>query len=1820
MYDSITEENASQQAVTMTYPGADNALTPAQLYEYEQRLRDTGEFTEEDIKKYLERAQMSMEDIIRKEAADRNAIRRANDDNYDSTIKEIRDALQEFASTPEERLEKYAADKEKSKPRNSVDVDTEGTQLTEEQAEYFKDSKIRDENGNLRVMYHGTQNQFTVFDFSQGGKNGTAEGFGIYLTDNPEVSKSYGDRIIKGYANITKPAYSDRRTIKKSELSKLIRETVSQEAKELAEDYDGDLRAAEKDTWISNYVDTYNQSFSSAISEVTDSIMRMNDNDMDIIQEVMAGMAIRDYSDAVEFYDVLTRVTGYDGIVTNWTSSENGSKSLIALAFRSNQIKNVDNLNPSEDPDIRYSKEIADLRRAVNVSDSTDFTDIIGTAADDVAFGQAASILEQGSELLKGQQVDQQLMRRIARNATRKYGSTYDINQFADNIARVFAYAQNYEVSNQEDLTRIMQEVALPVIEQAKSKDIDDVRKDVRRKMAAYKLDLTDNQRKEVMSAFGSYVAYKNAMKKLGVTISANGSDMDQSWGEMASRLPGILDEFVSEGDQPIVLYDTLSNLQKKVVSNGFGMNNEEAATDLALEIMAAYYEEAGRQQGGNAKQAAALKEQMKRTSELAAQYRRDIQKEYDQKYKEKFSRLKQHYSEEQADKLAKITATNSTEAERRLDAYKAREQKDKIKKDLQKLTTMAEHPNKKKHVPAVAMDAVLDLISAIDFVGPNITRNSNGQYEARVLTPGVNGDRSFQTYVADSYMEVMNKYQEALASGGGSKEQRKWNNSLERIASLYAESAKSYGNGDHIDDFQMTLALKKDLGEALRRVIDKNQGRTSLRSLDSDDLKVIDRVVNNIYTAINNINKSYSMPEEISALGDELIKHGQEAGYDKDRFKFSKTILSFMNDNITPDTFFHALGRTGDKIYKEVMHAQNMKTAFEREDRAFMDGLFKKYGKKNIQKWADDMKTILYEDGTMHLTMGQAMSLLEIVQRPDAQSHLYEGFKAGMIKMNGKEHYDNNAHVLTRQMIRDITNKLTPEQKAISNELQQYMATTGAKRGNERTQQMFGYEMFGDPHYFPMNTDKTTIQTNVQNSSEEGAINGILNAGITKEVQENAHNPLILDNIFDVFLDHMNQINTYAAYAGIIQDINRINNYKQTDSYEKDGEKHGSRSTVKQALKRLFNENDGERYLVQYLKDTNQREMSTKTGAGRIAELSKNFKSASTLGNLRVVIQQPTAWFRAGVMIDPQYMAAGLLPNKAADKMQEESSQISWVKSNGNIDGLSINSQRANVLGLQTRVEKINNAMGWLAGKADDVTWNRLYRAVYAEQKAKYKGDLNSEEFRNKVNDRFDELVSRTQVVDGTLMRSQMMRSTDRLNQSFSAFMAEPTKTFNMFARAYIDAAQEYRKTKKISVNTGKMAARLVTVHLIQLAANAFAQSIADAERDDDEEKDFLTKFLEHFGINANDDAPLSEKALTFAEGNFAEGLNVLVQIPVLSQLNDDFIWPIIKQAIWGESTYTTGTTINEFQGITAVYNALKATVFKSPNSKITPYGQLYKAVNAMSMISGIPASAVMREVVSAWNTVNDLWGGENILKNQPTSKQLSQPVFSSIDDGSDFKAAIEKAAKKGAKYESIENNITEQYKQQYIDLMSQGKTDEASKLENRLMMIYDYLNEREGQKPSSKKRVQKWYTDWLKDNGVESVELTGGTENSGSRMTNMTNVESMDVPISEEPANIWGNAYVTRQPRGTSYWTNGTLDWEKEHHTNAARMIQETFAHGYDPSQPYENDFRRNSEWHMKQINKRNYARKKTYGSGGGNAQITGRQTWLDWFIQGW
>ena len=284
----------------------------------------------------------------------------------------------------------------------SRSFDSAGRNLTEDQAEYFKDSKVRDDDGNLMPVYHGTDADFNIFDTSvNGGKNGTAEGFGIYLTNDEEVSKHYGGRIIEGYANITRPATSWQKTIKQPELAKLIQKTCEMEADRMAANDGYDDRAqALRDTWISNYVYTPEYStINGAYNAVAREILKANDNDMDIIREVIVGQGIRDYEGAMQFYnEALTPTTGIDGFWTKWSDAEGNETADVMLAFNSNQVKNLDNLTPTTNPDIRFSRKLAEDGTQLEIAD---FLMQTQNMDEDVANENATQISSLGSIVVK---------------------------------------------------------------------------------------------------------------------------------------------------------------------------------------------------------------------------------------------------------------------------------------------------------------------------------------------------------------------------------------------------------------------------------------------------------------------------------------------------------------------------------------------------------------------------------------------------------------------------------------------------------------------------------------------------------------------------------------------------------------------------------------------------------------------------------------------------------------------------------------------------------------------------------------------------------------------------------------------------------------------------------------------------------------------------------------------------------------------------------------------------------------------------------------------------------------------------------------------------------------------------------------------------------------------------------------------------------------------------------------------------------------------------------------------------------------------------
>ena len=112
------------------------------------------------------------------------------------------------ASTSETRSGKVSSTNSISNLNKNVKfsfkVDSEGKELSKQQQEYFKDSKVRDEEGRLLVVYHGTDTDFTVIDRTKARANMDIQGsfFSPWEID----AKGYGEKVGAYYLNIINPA------------------------------------------------------------------------------------------------------------------------------------------------------------------------------------------------------------------------------------------------------------------------------------------------------------------------------------------------------------------------------------------------------------------------------------------------------------------------------------------------------------------------------------------------------------------------------------------------------------------------------------------------------------------------------------------------------------------------------------------------------------------------------------------------------------------------------------------------------------------------------------------------------------------------------------------------------------------------------------------------------------------------------------------------------------------------------------------------------------------------------------------------------------------------------------------------------------------------------------------------------------------------------------------------------------------------------------------------------------------------------------------------------------------------------------------------------------------------------------------------------------------------------------------------------------------------------------------------------------------------------------------------------------------------------
>lgn len=1477
--------------------------------------------------------------------------------------------------------------------RYSLKEDSEGRELTEQQQEYFKDSKVVDSAGQLKVMYRGGNEDFTVFDRKK-SRYSNLYGRGFYFTDSESHAKQYGNAKAF-YLNITAPVSTTETTITRDQMRKFLKAVAGNE----------------DDFSFENY------GYDATVSSVLKSVYGKSDFAMlyDVNQT-----AIGDMVAAVELFNDVNG-TNYDGLILDTE----------VVAFRSNQIKNIDNKAPTRNPDIRYSlKEYTDEEKKQHRKDAdeyfghtykwsetgyiltngkkldfsgrheggpggyrtVDHRDIRDALGDDyggsdysgsmVQFmsegnirispesgginlsvmptknqldslsdfishnrgevildldtpdGQTVSsteyprgthankvladikayfedgttpqvsslaqflslkgtenaqeiaALKRENETLRervdywkgqtrrsdGVRTDSKSVEKAAKELTRRYGAEIEGSEIAGDLASLYDYIarggdETGELTYTEARSRA-DSIAQRIAESSIAKD-DEVYREYS-ELRKYLKDTKITLSAEDAAGITDYDDFRRGLFGKVNLSKGEHTNVDQVYSELAESYP----EFFSEtrennvSDQIARIADVANELYSVSEYNPFEGYMGQAVSAISNDVMERFFDlpqakktfadvqaeklDAAKAAGRKATADAKLAGQMAqgRTDAVKLRHTQEALQKARTQQAEKLDALKGRYREKDAT---------------RREGQKRRELRAKITRHAKDLSKKLLRPTDTKHIPENMRSAVAAVLNSI---------NQESAYTVDESGKHVYDGSGTPTQRTQAFEALRDQYQDILSG------REKDGDDLVIDPSLLGTDGKDglLGQVIGMKDKRLSELTREEIGTMW---------------------KTIRAVEKSVSTAGKVLSKSKfeTTKQMADAFKTDVSTRRKKLG--------GNTTISLE----TPYTFFAHYGETGKSIYRMLRNAQDSQEIMARDiaektrkvlgdelgEAGFKDiagkaihgdlkGALRDARGSAIGKWEAETHDITVANGgKLTLTTPQIMELYLLSKRKQALGHLLGG---GVIQPEIKSAETGRTKVprgtqqvfLTDGDIERITGKLTDEQKRVADGLQELTATTLAKYGNDASMQAYGYRKFTEKNYWPIKSAKEALHSNLEKDS--GNVRSIKNIGMAQQVTPNANNAVELRSVFDTFADHASDMIDYAAWLAPMEDANRFFNFQ----YRNDA---GNKTGV--SVKGLLDEKGGkgaQQYWQKLMGDI-QNGIGTKDFepiTGKMGKFVGKFKGASVGANIRVVIQQPTAFFRAAAVLDPKDMAKGMTGGVTKGSGWEkalEHSPIAMRKAVGSFDISSPYTLKDRFYGKEGVTNKLNDLAGAAAGKADAATWGKLWNACEWQVKRE-KPDVRagSNEFYSAVNDVFSDMIDQTQVVDGILQRSNIMRGKSTLSQQATAFMGEPIMSLNVLLRSYDNFRYEENPAKRSKAlkTLGRAATALVVTNVV----NALAQSIVDGLRDDDRDKDYGEKFLSAFtGVEGDEKNALELIGNVVLNGNVGSNMNPVAQIP---------------------------------------------------------------------------------------------------------------------------------------------------------------------------------------------------------------------------------------------------------------------------------------------------------------------------------------------------
>lgn len=197
-------------------------------------------------------------------------------------------------------------------------------------------SKVVDENGEPRVVYHGSGAKFNTFSHKFAMKNGAVKGRGFYFTDDQGYAEGFapkGGHLFKVFLNLRNPFDAEKLSLSKKDVERVI-EHLDPDGDLIVSDYASSANGYPGKAW-----------YRKALKETVDAIVDSSVNDADIISELYT---IGGQEAALR---AVAETLGRDGFMSRGPVN-------MQIVFSSTQIKSATDNRGTYDPknpDITFS-------------------------------------------------------------------------------------------------------------------------------------------------------------------------------------------------------------------------------------------------------------------------------------------------------------------------------------------------------------------------------------------------------------------------------------------------------------------------------------------------------------------------------------------------------------------------------------------------------------------------------------------------------------------------------------------------------------------------------------------------------------------------------------------------------------------------------------------------------------------------------------------------------------------------------------------------------------------------------------------------------------------------------------------------------------------------------------------------------------------------------------------------------------------------------------------------------------------------------------------------------------------------------------------------------------------------------------------------------------------------------------------------------------------------------------------------------------------------------------------------------------------------